>query len=562
VAVVNGEQITRQELAEECLRYHGQDVLESLVNKYLIVLECQRLGLGVTQEEVNHEMQRLPKQYGVPLEQWMQMLKEERGIAPAQYASDIIWPMLALRKIAGNRLQISREELLAEYETQYGPAVKARLIVCSEKAKAEKLRAAAAAQPSEFGNLAREHSEDPTSASVKGLIQPIRRHAGNREIEQAAFALNDGEVSQVLEIGSQYVILQRESLFPARNVPLAQAQGQLEENVRQRKLREVSGTIFQELQKKATVVNVMNDPQLSRQYPGVAAQINGNNVTLSELAERCIERHGEQALDAMIHRRLIEQACKKRNVTVSSADLDKEIAEAAEAMLRPKADGSPDVESWIKMVTEQQKVSEEVYRRASVWPVVALKKLVGETQVTEDDLRRGYEANYGARVRCRAIVLNNSRRAQQVWELARKNPDPEYFGDLAEKYSIESSSRALRGQVPPIQKYGGQPELEKEAFSLKPGQLSGIVPVGPDKCVILLCEEHTVPKQVDFAEVRELIRQDVHEKKLRLAMGEYFQRLQDEASIENFLSGARHSPKRADGEKTAQPAARAGAVRR
>lgn len=561
--MVNGEQITRQVLAEECLRHHGKEVLESLVNKYLIVLECQRLGLGVSQEEVNLEMQRMPKQYGVPLEQWMQMLKDERGIAPAQYASDIIWPMLALRKIAGNRLQISREELLAEYETLYGPAVKARLIVCTEKSKAEKIRAAAAAQPSEFGNLAKEHSEDLTSASVKGLVQPIRKHAGNKQIEQAAFALKDGEVSQVLQIGSQYAILQRESVFPARDVPLAQVQGQIEENVRQRKLREVSGTIFQELQKKAKVVNVMSDPRLSAQYPGVAAQINGNNVTLHELAERCIERHGEQALDAMIHRRLIEQACRKQNVAVSGADLDKEIARAAEAMLRPKADGSPDVETWVKMATEQQKVSEEVYRRDSVWPVVALKKLVGETaQVTEDDLRRGFEANYGPRVRCRAIVVDNSRRAQQVWELARKNPDPEYFGDLAEKYSIESSSRALRGQVPPIQKHGGQPELEKEAFGLKPGQLSGIVPVGPDKCVILLCEEHTVPKQVEFAEVRDLIRDDVHEKKLRLAMSEHFQRLQDEASIENFLSGTRRSPRRADGEKTAQPAARPGAVRR
>jgi len=35
-------------------------------------------------------------------------------------------------------------------------------------------------------------------------------------------------------------------------------------------------------------------------------------------------------------------------------------------------------------------------------------------------LERGYEANYGPKVRCRAIVLNNQRRAQEVWDKARE----------------------------------------------------------------------------------------------------------------------------------------------
>jgi parvulin-like peptidyl-prolyl isomerase len=413
--------------------------------------------------------------------------------------------------------------------------------------KAQKVQAAAAANPAAFGDLAKEYSEDPASASLKGLIQPIRKHVGNKQIEQAAFSLADGGVSEVMKIGTQYAILQRESLTPAREVRLEQAQAQLEEAVRDRKQREVAAKVFQELQKKATIVNVMSDPQLARQYPGVAAQINGNNVSVLELSERCIERHGEQVLEGTINRRLIEQACKKQNVAVSEADLDQEIARAAAAMLRSKADGSPDVEGWLKMATEQQGVSSDVYRRDSVWPSVALKKLVGEkARVTEDDLKRGYEANYGPRVRCRAIILDNLRRAQQVWETARKNPGVESFGDLAEKHSIEASSKALRGQVPPIQKHGGQPILEKEAFALEPGRISGIIQLEQEKYAILLCEGFTVPTKVEFAAVRDLIYEDVQEKKLRVAMGDYFHRLQDEATLDNFLTGTSRAPKRAE----------------
>ena len=78
------------------------------------------------------------------------------------------------------------------------------------------------------------------------------------------------------------------------------------------------------------------------------------------------------------------------------------ILRAASESVKPKADGSPDVDAWLELVTKQQGVSVEVYRRDSVWPALALKKLVGDkVQISKEDLRKGYEANYGPRVRCR-----------------------------------------------------------------------------------------------------------------------------------------------------------------
>ena len=88
-----------------------------------------------------------------------------------------------------------------------------------------------------------------------------------------------------------------------------------------------------------------------------------------------------------------------------------------------------------------------MYRHDAVWPTVALKKLVGNTvKVTQDDLQKGYEANYGERVRCLAIVLNDQHRAEQVFEMARKDNTSKYFGDLAAQYSVEPGSQALRAR--------------------------------------------------------------------------------------------------------------------
>lgn len=551
VATVNGTQITRSDLARECLRHYGEEVLESLVNKLLIAQECKQRKIVVTRAEVDAEVERLAQRFGLPKNQWLKMLKKERGITPAQYASDIIWPTLALRRLAGERLKVTREETIKAYEMKYGPRVRARLIACNDLKQAQKLRAAAVAHPDEFGDLAKDHSED-ASASFKGLIEPIRKHGTYPELEQAAFTMADGAISKVIPAGGQYVILKREGLLPAQKVSYEEVAGQLEEMVRDRKLRSAAQDIFRQLQDRAVVEDVWNDPQKRRQMPGVAAVINGQRITVSQLAEECIKRHGPEVLEGVISRRLLELACQKHQVTVTEAEIDREIVRMAEVSVEPKADGSPDVDAYLKLVTQRQGISVEVYRRDWVWPSVALKKLVGEkVQVTDEDLQKGYEANYGPRVRCRAIVLNDLRRAQRVWQKARDHLTAEYFGELAAQYSVEPGSRALRGEVPPIHKHGGQPLLEKEAFLLKPGELSGVIQVSR-QFVILFCEGRTKPTGVGLEEVRDEIYQHIYEKKRQLAMAKYVQQLHEAATIDNYLANTSHSPKKAAERKPAR----------
>ena len=543
VARVNGEDITRNELAEECLLHYGEDVLERMTKKLLIIQECKTRNIQVTQEEVNAEIHRMATRFKLPVDHWLKLLKEERGISPTQYSNDIIYPTLALRKIAQGELVVTEEELKIEYEKYYGESVKARMIACETLEDAEAVHAMVTANPGDFGKIAKTHSKDVSSASVNGMVNPIRRHLGYKEIEEAAFALQPGQISPVISVASQYVILKCEGRIPRQNVKLEDARQLLEESITESKLRAAAGRLFTELEKRAEVVNVFNDPVKKQEHPGVAAFINDMPVSLRELAEMCIDRHGEEVLDGTISRRLIEQECKRKNIKVTEEEIDAEIANAAETMLELRPDGSPDVQKWLALVTKQQGVSVEVYRRDAVWPSVALRKLVGSSvKITEEDIQKGFDANFGQRVRCLAIVLDNHRRATEVWGLARNNPTPEYFGDLAEKYSIEAGSRALRGEVPPIQRHGGQPILEKVAFELNPGELSSIVQVG-ENFVILLCQGRTKPVQVDPAKVRDDIYNDVRDKKLNHAIGNYFQQLRDLATIDNFITGTTQSPK-------------------
>lgn len=562
-AVVNGEPITREELGRRCIARHGEQVLESMLNKQLIAAECAKKGCTVTEAEVQAEIERMATRFNLRVDFWLTLLEEERGIKAKEYASEIVWPTLALRKLAGDRLAVSKEELQREYETEFGESVAARIIVLADKATAESVQKAASANPADFGNLAKKHSIDAHTASVGGVIPPIHKHVGYEVIEKTAFSLADGQVSPAIAVGNQYIILMREKLIPARQEKYEDVQLRLYQAISDAKLRQVADEVFHDLQKQAKVENLLAHPSSQPELAGVAAVVNGQRILLRDLAEECIARHGEDVLETMVNRRMVEQACKRQKIAVSDEDIDAEITRMAGLMLPAKEDGSPDVAGWIRSVCTEQQINEETYRHDIVWPAVALRKLVGDAvQITDEELQKGYEANYGPRVRCLAIVLNNVRLAQQVWEMARDNLNPENFGDLAAQYSVEAGSRTLRGQVPPIQKHGGQPVLEEEAFKLKAGELSGVIQVD-DKYVILFCEGYTEPTKVDFAKVRDLIEEDIHEKKLQVAMADTFEQLSAAATVDNYLAGESRSPKKpAVANKAALPTLQEVAPRR
>ena len=141
VASVNGQQITCEELGRECILHHGRDVLDGMINKTLIVQECQRQHIEITAADVDREIQRMAKRFGLPVDQWLTLLKQERHLDVEQYASDIIWPTLALRRLAGPRLNVNPEELDRYFEMCHGEKVAARSISCKDPQLAAEVRA-------------------------------------------------------------------------------------------------------------------------------------------------------------------------------------------------------------------------------------------------------------------------------------------------------------------------------------------------------------------------------------------------------------------------------------
>ena len=560
MAVVNSEQITRTELGRECIRRYGQEVLESMVNRQLILAACAEKKITITVADVDAEIDRIAARFDLPRDRWMQLLEEERGFSEVQYKNEVIWPMLALRQLSASDVEVTPEEIKKAFDSEFGRKVRARLIAVSKKDVAEKLRAQAAANPASFGELSKNHSEDPGVAAAYGVIPPIRMHLGDANLERIAFSLKPNEISPVIQVANMYYVIKCEEQIDSQIISsqqLAQQQARLRDKIKETKLRVAATNFFDNVKKTSQIEILLGDEAKQKAQPGVAAVVAGKPISLVQLSDECIARHGAEVLDGEINRKILQQELNRKKVVVGGEDIEAEVVRAAESYGYLTKDGQPDKEAWLEAIVQQDGATVDLYVRDAVWPSVALKKLVGNSvQVSEEDLQKGFESNYGERVEALAIVLSDQRQAQRVWEMARNNPTDAFFGELAQQYSVEPASRSNGGRVPPIPRHGGSPRVEEEAFKLKAGELSGIIAV-EEQFIILRCLGRTKPVQVNAEEVRAGLAKDIQEKKLRVQMTRKFDELRESAQVDNFLVGVSQSGKRPTSLTGAPPAAAA-----
>ena len=254
------------------------------------------------------------------------------------------------------------------------------------------------------------------------------------------------------------------------------------------------------------------------------------------MAEECVKRFGREVLDDLIHRLIIQQACEQHQITVTEQEISDEINRIA-------ARFKLDVNQWLQMLQAERNISPIQYRQSVIFPMIALKKLAGEeVDVTDKDINEAFVRNYGPRVKARMVMFDNQRRAEAGWDQLHNNPDA--FEELCAKLSVDPNSRALGGQIPPIPRFNGNKNLEDAAFKLKPGQISGVIEVGPSRYVVLKCEGRTEPVVTEIDEVRNTLYDELKESKIQAEVAKTFEQIKKKTIVDNYLTQTSNRPDR------------------
>ena len=274
LAHVNGEPITIGEVERFLYDKSFDMALQKCINLKLLATECKASGIEITEADLDDQIERLARRYGFTPEQWCKLLEKERDITKVRYRNEIIWPMVAVRKLAGSELKVTDKEVRDFYSKQYGPKIDARAIVCKNEKKARWLYDEVLAAPESFGELAKKESEDPASACNQGRLPPFPNSSNGRikEIEIAVAKLKDGQISPVINLGDCFVIVKREATLAAKDITYEKVAPQLKQVIAQQKSNKAHARLLHKLRKKAHIERESNARWVNR--GGIMVMIN------------------------------------------------------------------------------------------------------------------------------------------------------------------------------------------------------------------------------------------------------------------------------------------------
>ena len=260
VATIDGEPVTLFELegfTEQARRRPGADaevapdqraMLDELVLEKIMKRQVEVQGVAASEQQIDAYIASIRERNNLSDAQLKEALVQQ-GLTWEQYRAQVradIERAALINKEIRNKVSVSPEEVERYYKEHLDeypmPArVRARLISrlvpagasAEQKAavrdEAERIRKQAAAGKN-FAELAQAQSQGP-GATDGGDIGEVARGQMQPEFEQAAFALEPGEVSEVIETASGYHILKVEKREGEAHQPLAEVSDAIREKL-------------------------------------------------------------------------------------------------------------------------------------------------------------------------------------------------------------------------------------------------------------------------------------------------------------------------------------------
>jgi hypothetical protein len=287
-------------------------------------------------------------------------------------------------------------------------------------------------------------------------------------------------------------------------------------------------------------------PAANNQGGHVVAYIYNNvPITREELGEYLIQRFGPQRLEYLVNAKIIDLACAAKNIHITEQEINAQLGMDLKILGCTEAD-------FVKNILQRYNKTLVEWKEDVIRPKLAMQHYVEKSiAISEEDIRNGYEAKFGPQIECRMIVLSDKQEAQKydIWKKVRNDAD-EFEREAKNCFIPVLASKA--GMVPPIHKHFADPNLEREAFKLKPGEVSPLIGMPDKTTVILRCEriiEADTTKKLD--QVRMDLYHEIFESKVAQMVPETFKKMRDEARpqilLERDMPGPGHAAVAAQG---------------
>ena len=255
-------------------------------------------------------------------------------------------------------------------------------------------------------------------------------------------------------------------------------------------------------------------------------------ITREELGEYLIQRQGAERLELLCNKKIIDMECRKLGIEVTAAEVEDALAEDLKGL-------NVDRKTFVDKVLKNYRKNLYEWKEDVIRPKLLLSKMVrSKIQVTDEDVKKAYEAYYGEKVECRIIMWEKGFERAAMTDYPRLRDSEDEFNKAA-KNQKSSSLAATAGKIRPLgRNTTGNDELEKAAFQLQPGEVSPVIGT-PEGLVIVKCDKR-IPADttVNMDAVKETLTKEIIEKKVAAEIPMAFAELRKKANPKMILQGS------------------------
>jgi peptidyl-prolyl cis-trans isomerase C len=295
VAVVNGTVITRldlerrmadtqrrlsnagQPLSDSQLAEIKKQALEDLIDRELLYQESQRQGIKVDKAAIDREIEALKSRF--PSEAELKKSLARMGLSESAVRLRFLQER-AIRELIekefGQKVSVADREVKAYYDKypsffKEPEKVRARHILIKVDPQADPAEKAGARKKLEkiqqklrkgedFADLARKFSQCPSAANG-GDLGSFERGQMVKPFEEAAFALNPGDVSDIVETRFGYHLIEVIDRQPETIIPYEDVKDRLARYVKQEKIQKEVRVYAEKLKENANVRRFLTEAQ-------------------------------------------------------------------------------------------------------------------------------------------------------------------------------------------------------------------------------------------------------------------------------------------------------------
>lgn len=526
--------ITREELGEYLIARCGTERLENLVNKRIIEEACRIRRIEVTSAEVEAALNEDMSGLGVDRKRFIDQVLKGYKKNLYEWKEDVIRPRLLLTKLCRDRISFTEEELQNAFESAHGEKIEGRIILWprGEEKLAQQEHPSLRDSEDAFANKARSQAT-PELAASGGKIRPFARHTvGNPVLEEKVFRLHPGEVTEVIVTPEGCVVFKCDRRIPAdTTVNPAAVRDQLAKDVIEKKMQKEMKPLFDKLKEEAKARLQLAPTDPSQRV--VAVIHDSIAISREDYGEYLIARFGAERLENLVNKRILDEECKKRHIEVTPAEME---AALKHDLALLKVDGK----EFETKILKAQKKSLYEWKEDVIRPRLLLTKLCsGRVEYTEADIKTAFEAYHGEKVEGRLIMWPKAEKNLAFQEYASIRDSEDAFKHKA-KHQASRDLAATGGELPqPIGHHTtGNEELEREAFSLQPGDVSRVMET-PEGYVVFKCDRR-IPADTSarLDTERAKLTKEVIEKKTQLEIPKLFAELKKDAAPRQLLKSA------------------------